>query len=264
MRRFPADAARVDAVMKRMNLLRWIAVITTALFALVCGRATTAKEPLSYSLSGTTCGIRIKAPSAVDPEAITLAQQVIDEMLRGSREVRARLVARKAELAIIPRNAHLTALPEFAYLAGQKDRNGSDYDSFDVRGAGGIIPQPVTATSEENLLKLPGDRWAAESIAHHEFAHAVMNLGFSDAEIREWETLYAVASEGKFFPGAFAMTHAHEYWAELSQSWFSVNNEINGPAIIRERHPEAAVFLETIYGPPKTIEAPSPASKGSE
>lgn len=103
---------------------------------------------------------------------------------------------------IIPRDSQLTALPEFACLAGQKDRNGSDDDSFDVRGAGGVIPQPLAATSEENSLKLPGDRWAAESIAHHEFAQAVMNLGFSDTEICEWGSLYAMASEGRFFPDA--------------------------------------------------------------
>ena len=44
------------------------------------------------------------------------------------------------------------------------------------------------------------------------------------------------------------MRNADEYWAELSQSYFSVNNEINGLGTIRRRDPAAAAFLEEIYG----------------
>ena len=62
------------------------------------------------------------------------------------------------------------------------------------------------------------------------------------------------------FPGTFAMTNRDEYWAELSQSFFSVNNEIGGPSEVAEEDGEAFSFLEEVYrqgplddpeGPPK-------------
>jgi hypothetical protein len=178
-------------------------------------------------------------------------------MLKGREDIRVRLVERKAALAIIPKGSYITALPEFASLSGKKDPNGSAYDSFAVRGAGAVIGQPVTATAEENLLKLPGDPFAAESVTHHEFAHAIMNLGFTEADHREWKAIYKAAADNKLFPGAFAMTNPDEYWAELSQSYFSVNNEINGPELIREKDPAATAFLVKVYGPLKTAEKES-------
>ena len=211
-------------------------------------------QPLSHPRSDTARGITIKAPAAVDPKALERAKEVIEQMLSGREDIRVRLVERKAALAIIPKGSYITALPEFASLSGKKDPNGNPYDSFAVRGAGAVIGQPVTATAEENLLKLPGDPFAAESVAHHEFAHAVMNLGFTEVDHGEWKAIFRAAADRRLFPGAFAMSNADEYWAELSQSYFSVNNEINGPKLIQEKDPTAAAFLEKVYGPLRTAE----------
>jgi hypothetical protein len=170
-------------------------------------------------------------------------------MLRGRADMAPRLAERNAALAIIPMGVFITALPEFAYLSGRTDANGNTYDSFAVRGAGGIPSQPVTATAEENLMKAPGDPFGQESITHHEFAHAIMNLGFTARDRRRWRSIVDAAAARRLFPGAYAMRNADEYWAELSQSYFSVNNEINGLRLIRRRDPAAAAFLEEIYGP---------------
>ena len=118
-----------------------------------------------------------------------------------------------------------------------------------MRGAGGIPSQPVTATSEENLLELKGDPFWQECITRHEFAHAIMNLGFSEAEKKEWAAIYAEAAKKETFPGSFAMKNADEYWAELSQSYFSRNNEINEPKTIRKGDKAAFEFLRRIYDP---------------
>jgi hypothetical protein len=234
--------------MKLLLIMGWVSV-AGAILSLGClGPTPGAGQLLSYARSDTARGITIKAPAAVDPKALDCAKGVLEQMLNGREDIRVRLVERKAALAIIPRNAYLTALPEFASLAGQKDPNGNPYDSFAVRGAGAVLGQPVTATAEENLLKLPGDRFAAESVTHHEFAHAIMNLGFTEADHRRWKAIFNAASDKKLFPGAFAMTNPDEYWAELSQSYFSVNNEINDPKLIREKDPTAAAFLDEVYG----------------
>jgi hypothetical protein len=196
-------------------------------------------------------GILIKAPRSVAAGALERARVVVDQMLLGRADIAPRMAQRNAALAIIPMGVFITALPEFAYLSGRNDSNGNAYDSFAVRGAGAIASQPVTATAEENLLRIPEDPFAEESIAHHEFAHAIMNLGFTARDRRRWTSIFSAATARRLFRGTYAVKNADEYWAELSQSWFSVNNEINGPGIIRQRDPEAAAFLEEIYGPIK-------------
>lgn len=193
-------------------------------------------------------GIEVKAPSTVHRDALKVAKQIIAQMLRNRTDIADRMKERKAALSIIPHSRFITVLPEFSQLSGKKDPNGNPYDSFKVRGAGGVAGQPVTATSEENLLRLKGDPFSSEDITYHEFAHAIMNLGFTDDERRSWRTIYERAKQKNLFPGAFAMTNADEYWAELSQSYFGVNNEINGSAVIRQRDPEAFQFVESIYG----------------
>ena len=168
-------------------------------------------------------------------------------MLSGDQDIRARLVTAGAAVSIIPQDAFVTTLPEFSHLSGRLDRNGNPYDSFSIRGLGAVQDQPVTATSEENLLGLPGDPFGAESVLHHEFAHAIMNLGFDPAMSAKWSEIYETAVQEGRFPGTFAITHPDEYFAELSQSFFSVNNEIGGRASVLEEDSAAYAFLQDIY-----------------
>jgi len=75
-----------------------------------------------------------------------------------------------------------------------------------------------------------------------------MNLGFTNEEKKKWLQIYESAKSRNLFPNAFAMANADEYWAELSQSYFGVNNEINGEELIEQTDPEADHFLKSIYG----------------
>ena len=95
------------------------------------------------------------------------------------------------------------------------------------------MAQRTTATSEENLLDLPEDRtrfWA-EDITVHEWAHAIENIGFDEETQAEWLALFNAAREANLFPGTFSMSveGGREFFAEMSQSFFDVNNEIGGP-----------------------------------
>lgn len=189
----------------------------------------------------------IKAPASVDPQAIERAKEIVVQMLSGRADIRDRLASQGAAVSIIARDAYVTSLPEFSHLSGRLDRNGNPYNSFTIRGLGAVSGQPVTATSEENLLRLPGDPFAAESVLHHEFAHAIMNLGFTAEDLRRWTTIYQNAVASRKFAGTFAITHRDEYFAELSQSYFSVNNEIGGPSQILSEDPEAYASLRDIY-----------------
>ena len=201
-----------------------------------------------YSRREHVLGIEIKAPRVVSPKAFVPAKRAVTIMLTERPDIAKRMEDQNAAIAIIPQKRFITMLPEYAKWSGKNDPNGSPYDSFKVRGAGAVPKQPVTATSEENLLRLPGDPFAKESVICHEFAHAIMNLGFSEEESKEWKSIYKDAKQKNTFAGAFAMTNADEYWAELSQSYFGVNNEINNPLLIRKPDPTAYRFLESIYG----------------
>ena len=191
-------------------------------------------------------GIFIKANSKVDPRALESAKSILEIMLGGRPDIPKSLREKRAELAIIAKGDYITQLPEFSYLSGRIDPNGNQYDSFKVRGAGAIPTQPVTATSEENLLKQDKTFWN-EDITYHEYAHAIMNLAFTSSDHRILTGLYNSAKQNNLFLGAFAMVNRDEFWAELTQSYFNVNNEIGGREVIRAKAPDAFAFLEHIY-----------------
>lgn len=67
-----------------------------------------------------------------------------------------------------------TDLPEHADL--NEAFPSSDWDSR-TRGVAATRARPLTSAAEENLLCLPGDVYAGESIVVHEFAHTVHELG---------------------------------------------------------------------------------------
>jgi hypothetical protein len=200
-----------------------------------------------YSQSISIKGILIKAPGSVSPQALLEAKRIIAMMTEHVRpDILERLVSKQAALAIIPKDQFVTSLPEFSHLSGRIDINGNPYDSFKIRGLG-AKRQPVTATSEENLLRLPNDPFKKEDITVHEFAHAIMNLGFAPDDLLKINALYKNALSKGLYPGTFAMSRVDEFWAELTQSFFSVNNEIGGPEQIAEIDNESYRFLEQIY-----------------
>jgi len=213
--------------------------------------------PVGYAQQFVEQGILIKAPASVDTGALSAAAVIVTQMLGNVRpDIRARLVATKAAIAITPKDRYVTALPEFAYQSGRKDATGREYDSFKIRGLGAVVGQPVTATAEENLLHLSSDTMKGMSVTHHEFAHAVMNLGFNKADRAAWAQIHQNGAAGKLFKdcgaeGDFAMHNPDEYWAVLSTAYFSRNwPALNTPAIIISHDLAAYEFLRSIYGPP--------------
>ena len=159
-----------------------------------------------------------------------VAADIVNLMLAHRPDIAQRMSDAGASLAIIPKDGYITEIPELSHLQGRLDPNGNPYDSFRVRGAGGTPGQTTTVTSEENLLDLDEDRtrfWA-EDIIVHEWAHAIENLGFDDATRAEWRDLFDRSREAGLWPGTFAMAvdEGREFFAEVSQSFFEVNNSL--------------------------------------
>ena len=220
----------------------------------------TAEPGPYYTQSVDVDGISVKASRAVDPKALEAGADTVRVMLAHRPDMARRMAEAGATLAIVPKDGHITEIPELGYLKGRLDLNGKPYESFTVRGAGGIPQQPTTVTSEENLLGLVEDRtkFSAEDITVHEWAHAIENLGFDDETRTKWRDLFDRARAAGLWPGTFAMAvdGGREFFAELSQSFFGVNNEIGGPEALYSEdqtgiRAEISGALEDVYGPPE-------------
>lgn len=121
-----------------------------------------------------------------------------------------------------------TDIPEHAYLAKDTTLN------WDVRarGLGGTLELPLTSCAEENVLCYQIDKYHAEDILIHEFAHTIHEVGIlpNDTTFNSLlqEQMNAVIAEGKY-KDTYAVTNIYEYFAEGVQSWFSVNAEVPEP-----------------------------------
>ena len=201
-------------------------------------------------------GIWIKAPGEVESQALHVAADTLDRMLDNIRRgIPECLAASGADLAIIPKDSYVTALPEFAYLKGKRDRTGRPYEGFALRGLGGVPGQPVSATSEENLLGLAGDSHAFIDVTIHEYAHAIQNLCFTPAEQAAIEALFGNTKRLGRFDGAYAMTIVDEFFAIFTTAYFDATRELSdygiprrgGREALRQRVPEIYKFMERIY-----------------
>ena len=163
-------------------------------------------------------------------------------------------IAQETSVAICPQDKYLTALPEYQKFAGKVDSNGNAYASFKVRGLGGVNGTPLTLTSEESLLKLEKDPLAGMSVTHHEFAHTVMNVGFSPNDHQRWRAIWSEARKKETWAdsaqGKWCMKNTDEYWAVMTTSYFGRNwKELNTSGLVKERDRAAWDMIKSVYGP---------------
>jgi hypothetical protein len=194
-------------------------------------------------------GIVIKANDQVDSRAFEGARTLLEDMLgNGRSDIVTRLPDARAEIAIIPRNAvGITIIPEWSHRAGQTFSDGRSYD--ELRGIGGTTDLPVTVISEESLFGIDPSYGNLE-IDYHEFAHAIRNIGFTQADHTKVWNFYNAAKNRNLFLNTYSMTNSQEYWAEMSRSFLKpfTNDPIGGPSVILQKQPEMYAFLVKIYG----------------
>lgn len=142
------------------------------------------------------------------------------------REVMKSLTDRHTRIGIMARYEGTTDIPEHAFLAKDTTLN------WDVRarGLGGDAEHPFSTCAEENILAYQIDKYHAEDILIHEFAHTIHGAGilpihpeFND-ELQA--SLDAAVAKGRW-KNVYAATNVWEYWAEGVQNWFNVNAEVN-------------------------------------
>jgi hypothetical protein len=128
-------------------------------------------------------------------------------------EVRKSLIDYGTRVGIMARYEGTTDIPEHAHLAADTSLNWD----IRARGLGGDIELPLTTCAEENLLCYQIDKYHAEDILIHEFAHTIHGVGIlpvdSTFNDRLKATMDKALTDGKW-KNTYAATNIWEYWAE--------------------------------------------------
>jgi hypothetical protein len=204
-------------------------------------------------------GIMIRSSAAVDSTALILACNKVRRMLLHLPAVRKSLVKQGGELHIIGEREQTSDLPENRALRGQNAFHDADGEAADIdmrtRGVGGL----KSSCGEENLLRLPSDRYReGEDMCTHEFAHEIMNFGFTDRDRREIERVYKSSIAKGLWNGAYSGVNPREYWATLSMWYFGTHGQFlpsmrparvpaPGPDGLKAYDPEGLALLDSLY-----------------
>lgn len=174
-------------------------------------------------------GIPVVGSWRVPDEALIKVAQMTEFFLNNlPGEVSENLRKNKARVGILARYEGTTDMPEYAHLESDTTVN------WDVRarGLGGTMELPMTSCAEENILCYQIDKYHAEDIFIHEFAHTIHGVGIlpTHPEFNDIlkNALEKAKAEGKW-ENTYAATNYWEYWAEGVQSWFNVNGEVPVP-----------------------------------
>lgn len=133
-----------------------------------------------------------------------------------------------ARVAIMARYEGTTDLPEHHYLVNDTALNWD----LRARGLGVTIEEPLTSCAEENILAYQIDKYHAEDILIHEFAHAIHCIGIIQVDTafnKRLQNLYEQAKASGKLDGTYRITDKEEYFAEAVQDWFNVNAEMPKP-----------------------------------
>ena len=174
-------------------------------------------------------GIAITSSWRVPDSAMVQAWKIVDFMTRDlPKPVLDAMVKTKTRVTVMARYEGTTDVPEHAHLAADTSLN------WDVRarGLGGDLDLPLTSCAEENLLAYQIDKYHAEDILIHEFAHSIHLIGIiqvdPDFNNKLQKLLDQAVAKGKY-ENTYAKTNIYEYWAEGVQNWFDVNAEVAKP-----------------------------------
>ena len=135
------------------------------------------------------------------------------------------MVGRGTRVAIMARYEGTTDIPEHHHLVNDTALNWD----LRARGLGGDLELPLTSCAEENVLAYQIDKYHAEDILIHEFAHSIHLIGLMlavpdfDSRLKQ---CYENAKAKGILDNTYRITDKEEYMAEAVQDWFNVNAEM--------------------------------------
>ncbi len=195
-------------------------------------------------------GIPIKAHADVADGALVEARRRLGMMLGKTPDVTANLATEGAELHVIGKDQVTSDLPEHRHLKGKPFDGDLDVDRR-TRGLGGLL----SSCGEENLLRLPDDRYAGRDICVHEFAHSILAFGLSEDVRRRVAEQHRRSVGRGLWKTSYAATNDDEFFAELSMWYFGTRGDsgkidprpVPGREWLRGYDREAFAFLDDFY-----------------
>ena len=170
-------------------------------------------------------GIAITASWRVPDSAMVQAWRILKFMTGDlPKPVLDAMVKKHTRVTVMARYEGTTDVPEHAHLKADTTLNWD----LRARGLGGDLELPLTSCAEENLLAYQIDKYHAEDILIHEFAHSIHLIGIFQVDTtfnaKLEKLLNQAVAKGKY-ANTYAKTDIAEYWAEGVQDWFNVNAE---------------------------------------
>jgi alpha-glucosidase len=170
-------------------------------------------------------GIKIKAHQVVSDEAMFEAWRRIDMLLTNLPMVLSNLVAGGSELHIIGKDQVTTDLPEWQH---DKHVPLSEYQGLTrdrrTRGMGGII----SSCGEENLLKLPTDRYRGRDICIHEFAHGIFGSGIQESVRQMFRDQLQRSLQKDLWVNSYAASgNGGEFLSEMTMWYFGTRGDLS-------------------------------------
>ena len=197
-------------------------------------------------------GLPIISSEKVNDFALLEAAYLVERMLDGRDDLLQAIVRNKVRVVIMARDEFTCDVPEHSDL---KPRAFWDKRS---RGLGATPQRPATSCGEENLLRYPGDPYAAENILVHEFAHVVHHMGLNTIDKsfdKKLQQTYKAAMDAGLWKGKYAGSNRAEYWAEAVQSWFDTNrppdhdhNHVDTREELKTYDAGIAKLVESVFG----------------
>jgi hypothetical protein len=142
-------------------------------------------------------------------------------------DVRQQMISDSMHVAVIGTGEVTTEIPEYQDLYAAFP--GTDWDQ--LRGVGATLARPVSSVGEENLLCLPGDSFAGESVVVQTFSSAIL-LGVervdSSYDNRLQDAFTSATNAGKW-QNTFASSTTIAYFGEGVQDWFDANAQADPP-----------------------------------
>jgi alpha-glucosidase len=196
-------------------------------------------------------GIPIKAHADVADEALREAAGRLAMMLKHLPTVRENLRDAGAALHIIGRNQGTSDLPEWKHMKGKPFDGRLTIDQR-TRGMGGRL----TSCGEENLLRLPDDRYRGRDICVHEFAHNIYNRGVPNSIRDTFRARYREALAEGLWVGSYAGSNHDEFFAETTMWYFGTRGDLrmkgpkpeSGREGLRAYDPKTLALLDEFYG----------------
>ena len=172
-------------------------------------------------------GIHVVSSWRVPDSCFYAAYVCLDALTKAlPADVMESLTSRNTRIGIMARYEGTTDIPEHAFLVNDTTINWD----LRARGLGGTLEMPFSTCAEENILAYQIDKYHAEDIMIHEFAHTIHNVGIAPIHPEFNDELQAALDDAVsrgLWKNVYASTNIEEYWAEGVQNWFNVNAEVN-------------------------------------